>query len=221
MRFVSYQEAQGKPEQPLPDDQPVLRDSILNFSVNLGTLLQQQQQHTSLLKGLYRDRVSTVISKYSARFLEREVADVDPKAGLERYFDADKEKASAAAAALVAVGLPMSSQEFASRLDATFTDRNSEWLSATYPVLGQSVGQTNCDVELMHAMKWLLERACSFAGTQHVNTIQQLEKEMKQLLNDGAVHLLKNDMQLECTIIEHHEVFLSLLEVGLGGFRVA
>jgi len=124
VKFVSYQEAEGKPAQSLADDQPVLRGSILNFSVNLDTLLKQQRQHNMLLKGLYRGHVLTVISKYSARFLKPQVSEVGDKAGVARFLASDPQKAAATAAALVAVGATMTAVDFAQGLDATCTDRN-------------------------------------------------------------------------------------------------
>ena len=134
VKFVSYQEAEGKPEQSLADDQPVSHGSILNFSVSLDTVLKQQRQHNMLLKGLYRGQVLTVISKYSARFLKPPVSEVGDKAGVARFLTSDPQKAAATAAALVAVGATMTAVDFAQGLDATCTDRNSKWPSLMHAI---------------------------------------------------------------------------------------
>lgn len=209
VKFVSYQEAEGKPEKALPDDEPVLRGSILNFSANMDTVLQQQRLHHTLLKGLYRDKVLTVMAKYSARFLKPPNDGSEKKQGVTNLFRSDPEKAAAAEAALVAVGSALSGSDFAAELDDMYYDRGSEWPPCTVrdaysaPLI---IAPPQC---LARTFTCCTCTAC--AEIQHINTGVQLEMEMKQLCKDGCIDLLEDDMPVACTVIKHHDIFLALL----------
>lgn len=194
---LGYQEAEGKPEKALPDDEPVLRGSILNFSANMDTVLQQQRLHHTLLKGLYREKVLTVMAKYSARFLKPPNDGSEKKQGVTSLFRSDPQKAAAADAAFVAVGSALSCSDFAAELDNMYYDRGSEWPPCTGPqCLARTFTCCTCT-------------AC--AEIQHINTGVQLEMEMKQLCKDGCIDLLEDDMPVACTVIKHHDIFLALL----------
>ena len=111
----------------------MLRGSILNFSANMDTVLQQQRLHHTLLKGLYREKVLTVMAKYSARFLKPPNDGSEKKQGVTNLFRSDPQKAVAAEAAFVAVGSALSCSDFAAELDNMYYDRGSEWPPCTGP----------------------------------------------------------------------------------------
>jgi hypothetical protein len=199
VKFLSYQAAPGQPEKQLADDDPVQRGAILNFSVNMDTMLQQQRQHSQLLKGLYRERLQTVLAKYSARFCAAPVAqeDLRNRGGVAAQFASAPQKSESAAAALACVGSQMTAAEFAQQLDTIYVARNGEFACML---------QCSCyNASLAH----LHAHMC--AETQHVNTDAQLESELRLLRTDGVVQLCSETMPFECMIVDHYETFLQLL----------
>lgn len=209
VKFVSYQEAEGKPEKALSNDEPVLRGAILNFTVDMGTVLQRLQRHDTLLKDLYRERVLSLMAKYSSRFLKPPNEGSEAKQGVVNFFQSDPQKAAAAEAALVAVGSGLSSNDFAMALDDMYYERGSEWPPCSVqdarptPLL---VAHPQCT-----ARNFTYCGCIACAEIQHINTTVQLEAEMKQLCKNGCVDMLEDDMPIACTIIKHYDIFLALL----------
>lgn len=195
VKFSSYQEAPGRPERQLADDEPVQRGSILNFSVNIDSVLQQQRLHTRLLKELYVDRVRSLLAKYSSRFFAAPLDSVKNTGGCKLKF-AEKELAEAVRAALTEVGCCATVEEFSDALDENYKSRN-----------GEEELQLCCTFRSMESGLLKLYIGCS-AEDQHINTDVQLEKEFKKLRKAGVVELLGDDMPVECSIIDHYEVFL-------------
>ena len=120
------------------------------FSANIDTVLQQQQQrlHHTLLKGLYRDKVLTVMAKYSARFLEPPNDGSEKNQGVTNLFRSDPQKAAAAEAAFVACGSALSASDFAAELDDMYYDRGTE------------IQNINTGVQLEMEMKQLCKDGC-------------------------------------------------------------
>ena len=198
VKFVSYQEAQGRPEVQLDDDDKIQRGAILNFSVNMDTFLQQHRNHTNLLQGLYDSKLRSLISKFSSRFITTPVAptDMQNRGGVASLFVQSPQRASAAEAALAAVGSLMTAQEFAAGLDLAYAARNGE--------------QRQSELSLQYALN--PDHLKLYAAEQHVNTNEQLEYEFKCMRKAGVVQLMADVLPLECLIVRHYEVFMQLLQ---------
>lgn len=50
------------------------------------------------------------------------------------------------------------------------------------------------------------------ADNAHVNTTSVLHQEMEELRESGALELLCEKFPVECLIVQHHEVFLQMLD---------
>ena len=175
-----------------------------------GANMDTVNLHHTLLKGLYRDKVLTVMAKYSARFLKPQNDGSEKKQGVTNLFRSDPQKATAAEAAFVAVGSALSGSDFAAELDDMFYDRGSEGPPCTVrdafsaPLI---IAPPQCIARTFTTC----ETCTACAEIQHINTGVQLEMEMKQLCKDGCIDLLEEEMPVACTVIKHHDIFLALL----------
>ncbi len=193
----------------------------MNFAVNIDSVLVELKHHKVLLRGLYEGKLRTVVAKYSSRLLTGNpvaAEDMKNKGSLETLFSKLPERASAAKAALAAVGSQMSTEDFAVGLDTTYANRNGESTSDKVYVTFDKVyaacvkaGQTSA-ISIAHNHVLIsFPHLAHIAAEQHINSNEQLESEFKCLRNAGVVQLMEDEMPLECLIVKHYEVFMQLV----------
>lgn len=196
VKFASYQEAHGRPEVQLANNDKVHRGAILNFAVNLDTLIQHQKHHTDLLRGIYDSKLRTLIAKYSSRLITKtHVAsdDLRNRGTLVSHFDSSQQHTKAAETVLASVGSQMTAKDFAAGLDSAYAARNGEWRHHT--TITAATSYPPCVL---------------FAAEQHINTDEQLKYEFDCMRKAGVVQLMVDVMPLECLIVNHYEEFLLL-----------
>jgi hypothetical protein len=188
--FDSYQEAPTKPKTRLDDDTPVIRGSILNFTVSMDVILRRQALHDKMISMLSEPMLQDLVSRWTARLLTRRVTmPTDPTTKFESAVASDPNLHARLSAALAYINTTITPEEVAIALDSTYRQR-----------CGEISLETIC-VTLTTTESGSI---CTHSDNTHVNTTDVLCRQMEQMRDSGVLELLSAKFPTECLIVQYY-----------------
>eukprot|EP00798_Chlamydomonas_sp_ICE-L_P017706 gene17706-24064_t len=199
VRFESYQAGPGERKQPLADDDPVNRGAILNFTIEMELVLQQQVKHNKMLSILMAPKLTDVVCLFGSRLLNpsKVVSAVSSGNKMATCLASNPALHQAIAAGLSSLSAEETPEEVAAALDAAYFRRNRKFIEPESEVFMQQL------ISCAH---------CTCTEAAHININSELEQQMEELRESGALDLLRSKYPVECLIVQNYEVFLQLLQ---------